>query len=114
VREDPWGSFLCARGARFKKGIGSHAGGLEGAALALELEREYGRGFAEKNLRRMVQFAEVFPEEKIIVSLIRQLSWTHFLALILLKDPLQREFYAEMCRVERWSPSRSGGCSPST
>jgi len=31
------------------------------------------------------------------------LSWTHLLALIPLKDPLQREFYAEMCCVERWS-----------
>jgi predicted nuclease of restriction endonuclease-like (RecB) superfamily len=31
------------------------------------------------------------------------LSWTHFLALIPLKAPLQRDFYAEMCRVEGWS-----------
>ena len=31
------------------------------------------------------------------------MSWTHFIALIPLKEPLQREFYAEMCRVERWS-----------
>jgi hypothetical protein len=63
----------------------------------------YGKGFAEKNLRRMVQFAEVFPDGDIVVSLIRQLSWTHFIALIPLKQPLEREFYAEMCRVERWS-----------
>lgn len=72
-------------------------------SLARELTAEYGRGFEEKNLRRMIQFAEVFQEEENVVSLIRQLSWTHFLALIPLKDPLQREFYAEMCRVERWS-----------
>ncbi len=51
----------------------------------------------------MMQFAEVFPDPEIVVSLIRQLSWTHILALIPLKEPLQREFYAEMCRVERWS-----------
>jgi predicted nuclease of restriction endonuclease-like (RecB) superfamily len=31
------------------------------------------------------------------------LTWTHFIALIPLKDPLQRDFYAEMCRMERWS-----------
>lgn len=72
-------------------------------SLARELTAEYGRGFEEKNLRRMIQFAEVFQEEENVVSLIRELSWTHFLALIPLKDPLQREFYAEMCRVERWS-----------
>jgi len=74
-------------------------------SLARQLEREYGRGYAEKNLRRMVQFAEVFPEREIVVSLIRQLTWTHFIALIPLDKPLQREFYAEMCRVERWSVS---------
>jgi len=51
----------------------------------------------------MIQFAEVFPEEKIVVTLLRQLSWSHFLVLVPLKDLLQREFYAEMCRMERWS-----------
>ena len=51
----------------------------------------------------MIQFAEVFSDKKIVVSLIRQLSWTHFIALIPLKNDLQRDFYAEMCRIERWS-----------
>lgn len=73
------------------------------ATLSQELVREYGGSFGEKNLRRMVQFAEAFPDEQIVVSLIRQLSWTHFIALIPLKEPLQREFYTEMCRMERWS-----------
>lgn len=51
----------------------------------------------------MIQLADVFPDEQILVSLIRHLSWTHFIALIPLKDSLKREFYAEMCRMERWS-----------
>jgi hypothetical protein len=71
--------------------------------LAQELTRAYGSGFAEKNLRRMMQFAEVFPDEQIVVSLIRQLSWTRIIAILPLKQPLQREFYAEICRIERWS-----------
>lgn len=71
--------------------------------LAEKLVRDYGNSFTEKNLRRMVQFAVVFPDEQIVVSLIRQLSWTHFIALIPLKDPLQREYYAQMCRLEGWS-----------
>jgi predicted nuclease of restriction endonuclease-like (RecB) superfamily len=71
--------------------------------LAEQLTLEYGQSFAEKNLRRMVQFANVYPDEQIVVSLIRHLSWTHFLALLPLKDALQRDFYAEMCRLERWS-----------
>ena len=73
------------------------------STLSRQLVEEFGSGFSEKNLRRMVQFAEVFPDSEIVVSLIRQLSWTHILALIPLKQPLQREFYAEMCRAERWS-----------
>ena len=73
------------------------------STLSRQLVEEFGNGFSEKNLRRMVQFAEVFPNSEIVVSLIRQLSWTHILALIPLKKPLQREFYAEMCRAERWS-----------
>jgi predicted nuclease of restriction endonuclease-like (RecB) superfamily len=73
------------------------------ASLAARLEQEFGRGFAEKNLRRMIQFAEVFPDQKVVVSLIRHLTWTHFIALIPLKDPLARDFYAEMTRIERWS-----------
>ena len=73
------------------------------STVSRQLETDYGRGFGEKNLRRMIQFAEAFSDEKIIVSLIRQLSWTHFIALIPLKQSLQREFYAEICRVEHWS-----------
>ncbi len=71
--------------------------------LSRQLVGEYGRGFAEKNLRRMVQFAEAYPDEQIVVTLLRQLSWSHFLALIPLDKPLQRDFYAEMCRIEGWS-----------
>ncbi len=71
--------------------------------VSAKLMVEHGSSFSEKNLRRMIQFSEVFPDEQILVSLIRHLSWTHFIALIPLKDQLQRDFYAEMCRMERWS-----------
>lgn len=72
-------------------------------SLSRQLVLEYGRGFEEKSLRRMVQFAEVYPDEAIVVSLMRQLSWTHFLVLLPIKDPLARDFYAQMCSIERWS-----------
>ena len=71
--------------------------------LATQLVKEYGSSFSVKNLRRMVQFAVTFPDEAIVVSLIRQLSWTHFIALIPLKDPRQRDYYAQMASAERWS-----------
>jgi hypothetical protein len=72
-------------------------------SVGRQLSAEYGAGFAEKNLRRMMRFTEIFPDQKIVASLMRQLSWTHFLELLPLKDSLQREFYAEMCRVQGWS-----------
>lgn len=72
-------------------------------SLAQQLVMEYGKGFAEKNLRRMIQFGTIFPEEEIVVSLIRQLSWTHFIALIPIKNTSKRNFYTEMCRIERWT-----------
>jgi len=46
------------------------------SALSAQLELEFGRGFGEKNLRRMIQFAEAFPDEKIVAALRRQLGRT--------------------------------------
>jgi hypothetical protein len=56
-----------------------------------------------KNLRRMVQFAQAFPDTEIVASLMRQLSWTHFLQLLPLKTEPARHFYARQCMTERWS-----------
>lgn len=44
-----------------------------------------------------------YPDESIVVSLSRQLSWSHFVALLPLKEPLQRDYYAQMACAERWS-----------
>jgi predicted nuclease of restriction endonuclease-like (RecB) superfamily len=73
------------------------------STLSRQLSADYGRGFSEKSLRHMIRFAEAFPDERIVSALMRQLSWTHFLSIIYLPDPLQRDFYVEMCRIEKWS-----------
>lgn len=73
------------------------------ATLSRQLTTDYGRGFSEKSLRHMLRFVEAFPEERIVSALMRQLSWTHLLSIIYLPDSLQRDFYAEMCRVEGWT-----------
>lgn len=72
-------------------------------SLSAQLTEEFGRGFSAKNLRHMVTFADSFPGGEIVSTLSRQLSWSHFKEIIYLQDNLQRDFYAEMCRVERWS-----------
>ena len=73
------------------------------STLSEKLTEEFGRGFGRRSLFNMIRFAEVYPDVRIVQSLIAQLSWTHFQRIIPLKDPLQRDFYSEMCRVERWS-----------
>jgi predicted nuclease of restriction endonuclease-like (RecB) superfamily len=70
--------------------------------VSRELTADYGRGFSYAEIARMIQFAQLFPDEAIVVTLSQQLSWSHIHALLPIKDPLARDFYAEMCRIERW------------
>ncbi len=71
--------------------------------LSTQLVKEYGKSFSIKNLRRMMQFATLFPDQENVVSLIRQLSWTHIIAIIPIKEELKRDFYIQMAAHERWS-----------
>ncbi|HEY9175196.1 MAG TPA: DUF1016 N-terminal domain-containing protein, partial [Verrucomicrobiae bacterium] len=73
------------------------------SGLSSKLASEFGPGFSERNLAYMVRFAEVFPDPKILHALCAKLSWSHFRRLIYLDDPLRRDFYAEMCRIEQWT-----------
>ena len=41
-----------------------------------------------------MQFAEQFSDKQIVVTLSRQLSWSHFLAIIPIKNPEAKLFYA--------------------
>jgi len=50
-----------------------------------------------------MQFEGVFPDEQIVYALRRQLSWTHIKTLMFIPEPLKRDFYIEMCKLERWS-----------
>jgi predicted nuclease of restriction endonuclease-like (RecB) superfamily len=72
------------------------------ATLSQQLTAEFGDGFSYSALTRMVRFAEIMAGEAIVVTLSQELSWSHFQALLPIKDPVVREFYAEMCRIERW------------
>ena len=72
--------------------------------ISKQLQLEYGnKGFEIRSIRRMMQFATEFPDLKIVSPLVTQLSWTHFVVVLALKNPLQREFYLTMAASERWS-----------
>jgi hypothetical protein len=71
--------------------------------LSETLTMEYGPGLSRRNLFHMIRLADTFGDARTVQTLSAQLSWSHFIEIIYLKDPLQRQFYAEMTRVERWS-----------
>ena len=73
------------------------------AELARQLTAEFGKGWSEQQLRHCLRLVEVFADAQILSTVQRELSWSHLKALIYLEDPLKREFYIEICRVERWS-----------
>jgi predicted nuclease of restriction endonuclease-like (RecB) superfamily len=73
------------------------------ATLSRQLTAEYSKGFSSQILQHMIRFAEVFRDEKILSTLWRELSWSHFREIMYLKDRLKRDFYVEMCRLEKWS-----------
>jgi predicted nuclease of restriction endonuclease-like (RecB) superfamily len=72
------------------------------ATVSQELTAEFGIGFNYTALTRMARFAEWITDEQILATLSQELSWSHFVELLPIKDPLARDFYAEMCRIERW------------
>ena len=50
-----------------------------------------------------MQFATLFPDFQIVSTASRQLSWSHFVELLPLKDELQRDYYFTLASANRWS-----------
>lgn len=65
-------------------------------SISIHLEQRFGRNFTEKNVRRMIQFAEQFEDFEIVVPLARQLTWSHILILLPLKSKDAQLYYAKM------------------
>ncbi len=71
--------------------------------LSLQLKEEYGRGYSRRNLFNMVKLYDRYREFEIVQTLSAQLSWSHFIELLKIEDPLKIEFYISMTMNERWS-----------
>jgi predicted nuclease of restriction endonuclease-like (RecB) superfamily len=72
-------------------------------SLSLQLTQTYGKGWGEKQLRHCLRFFETFPDEEIVSTLCRQFSWSHLRLLAYIEDPLKRDFYIELGKLEKWS-----------
>ncbi len=70
--------------------------------LSAKLVIEFGKGFSTRNLANMLKIYEFYPDENILQTLSAKLSWSHFVELLSVKDPLHREFYGTLCSLEKW------------
>ncbi len=75
-------------------------------SLSLHLTEEYGRGWTKRNISWMVRFYDLFPDSEIWTSLMSKLSWTHIQRIIRVKNPIERDFYIELCKQEKWNVER--------
>ena len=71
--------------------------------VADALTMQFGKGYNRASIFRMVRFAKIYPEQKIVATVSRQLSWSHIVLICQMENELQRDFYLEMARLERWS-----------
>jgi len=60
--------------------------------LSKDLSLLHGKGFGVSNIYRMRQFYLTFS---ILAELPHKLSWTHFVELLKIDDPLERSFYLQ-------------------
>jgi len=64
-------------------------------SLSQQLVEIYGNGFDYTNITRMIKFADIFPDVEILAPLGQQLSWSHFIAILPLKNEEARMYYAQ-------------------
>ena len=70
--------------------------------LSVRLIGKYGNGWGYEKLKHCVRSAYLFSEEEFGYAVSTQLTWTHLRELMGVKDPLARQFYIEMARIEHW------------
>jgi len=71
--------------------------------LSIALTADFGKGFSYANLYNFRQFYRVFPDQQILYTLCRELSWSH-LRLIIRADSQQAiEHYCSETRAQNWT-----------
>jgi len=94
-------------GARIRQDILGQERAAYGEQIVSTLSRQlsigYGPGFSRQNLFHMIRFVEAWPDETQAAELAQHMAWSHFKEILYLDNQAQRDFYAQMCRVERWS-----------
>ena len=73
------------------------------SSISERLTTEYGKGWGQRHLYSCIKVYTVFPDFEILHALRTKLTWTHLRLIINVEDELKREFYIEMCKLEKWS-----------
>lgn len=71
--------------------------------LSAALTADFGKGFSYANLYNFRQFYRVFPDQQILYTLCRELSWSHLRLIIRADSPLAIEYYCNETRAQNWS-----------
>lgn len=73
--------------------------------LAKELSAEYGRGYTKSNLYSFYSFYKTYPEifQTSSGKSVRLLSWSHYAALLQVKDEKARDWYEKEAVEQTWS-----------
>lgn len=67
--------------------------------LSRDLTALYGSGFGLSNLTKMRKMYLVYP---ILQTVSAKLSWSHYIELLKIDDPLERSFYEKEAEKEHW------------
>ncbi len=68
-------------------------------SLSKDLTRRCGKGFSRSNISRMRQLYLAYPK---CATLSHKLSWSHYVELLKIDDPLERSFYLHEAENENW------------
>ncbi len=70
--------------------------------IAKRLVLKYGAGWKDRKLLHCIRAAYTFTEDEIVYATRIQLTWTHLRTIMFIEDPMARQFYVEMTRIEHW------------
>ncbi len=77
---------------------------IEQLAAFIQSQEPGLKGFEKRNLERMRQFYETYPDSQITTALRTQLSWTHHrIIMSRCKTESERLFYLDLAATERYS-----------
>ena len=69
-------------------------------SVSKKLTEEFGKGFSTRNVKRMRKFYLCYPKGTTMLS---QLTWSHYLELIKIKEESKRNFYMYECINSKWN-----------